>query len=47
MTTEIKNGGWLISDIINGYLESRYYIGYTKKEAISQFKNDIKKLRGK
>ena len=42
MTITVKNGGWLIYDIVKGYLEQRFYIGYTKAEAIKQFKKDTK-----
>lgn len=31
-------GAWKISAIINGYLVTRQYMGYTKKEAIRLFK---------
>ncbi len=38
MTIEKKHGGYVISDIIAGYREHRYYMGYTKREAVRQFK---------
>jgi len=31
-------GAWRISAMIDGYLVSRQYMGYTKKEAIAAFK---------
>lgn len=30
-------GAWEVSSIINGYLVTRQYIGYTRKEAIQMF----------
>lgn len=36
------NGSWVISDIVGGYLVTRTYYGYTKKEAIQMFKNEVK-----
>jgi hypothetical protein len=43
MTIE-KNvhGAWVVSDIIRGYLVTRFYYGYTKREAQRQFKRDTK-----
>jgi len=38
------NGYWIVSDIISGYLVSRTYIGYTKREAIQRFKKETKEL---
>ena len=35
-------GGYLISDIVNGYLLHRTYVGYTKKESVKLFKSLIK-----
>ena len=31
-------GAWSISAIINGYLVTRQYMGYTKREAMRLFK---------
>ncbi len=45
MQIEQKNGGYLIYAIVNGYLESRFYVGYNKQEAIEQFKIDTKLKR--
>ena len=39
------NGYWIISDIIDGYLIRRVYIGYTKKEAIKLFKQEIRRMK--
>jgi hypothetical protein len=32
------SGAWLVSDIINGQYVKQRYMGYTKKEAIANFK---------
>lgn len=38
MIVEInKNGTVVISDIVGGYLITKQFIGYTKKEAVKQF----------
>ena len=42
-----REGAWRICDIVNGYLETRVYYFYTKREAIQKFKEEIKELRGK
>lgn len=34
-------GAWKISDIIGGYLVTRQYFDYTKKEAIAEFKGEF------
>ena len=36
------SGGYLVSDIINGEYVKRRYFGYTKKEAIAEFKAETK-----
>lgn len=36
-------GAIKISAIVNGFLVTRQYFGYTKREAIKLFKNEIKK----
>ena len=41
MNIENRNGAWIISDIINGYSVTRKYIFYTKKQAISAFKQEF------
>jgi hypothetical protein len=33
-------GAYVISDIVGGYLVTRRYYGYTKKEAIALFKSE-------
>lgn len=36
------HGGWRIYELIDGYLESGLYLGYTKKEALAEFKAEFK-----
>lgn len=42
MTAE-KNqyGAWVVSDIIDGVLEHRQYYGYTKREAMAEFRAEF------
>jgi hypothetical protein len=42
MNIERKNGGYLIYSLVKGYLFQRYYIGYTRREAVSLYRNEIK-----
>jgi hypothetical protein len=35
-------GAWRISDIVAGYLVTRRYYGYTKREAIKLFKEETR-----
>lgn len=42
MTIERGIYGWVVSDVINGYLVSRLYIGYTKRQARQRFMEDFK-----
>ena len=35
-------GAWRVSAIVGGYLVSKQYMGYTKKEAVSMFKQENK-----
>lgn len=35
------SGGWCISDIVDGYFVTRRYFGYTKRESIKQFREDM------
>jgi hypothetical protein len=44
MTIEYKNGGILIYTIKSGYLFKRFYMGYSKKEAVSMFKDALKEV---
>jgi hypothetical protein len=36
------NGFWVISDIVDGYLVTRRYMDYTKKEAVAMFKAELR-----
>ena len=36
-------GAWVISESINGYLVTKQYYYYTKKQAIKRFKSEIVK----
>ena len=38
-------GAWIVSDIVAGYLVSRRFYGYTKREAIRLFKMEMKGQR--
>lgn len=31
-------GAWRVSNMVNGYLVTRQFFGYTKKEAVAAFK---------
>jgi hypothetical protein len=43
MTIErTTNGAWRVYELIDGYLESRLYMGYTKKEALAEFRAEFK-----
>lgn len=43
MTIERNHeGAYVISDIIAGYLVTKRYYGYTKREAIRMFRKDTK-----
>ena len=44
-TTRLINGAWSVSAIVGGYREQRVYYGFTKKEAISEFKREITKCK--
>jgi hypothetical protein len=35
-------GAWRVSDIIGGYLVTKVYYEYTKREAIKRFKEETK-----
>ena len=38
------SGMIVISEVVDGYLVTRRYIGYTKKEAVRDFKEEIKNV---
>ena len=37
-----SEGAWRISDVVDGYLVTRRYYGYTKSEAIKLFKEETR-----
>jgi hypothetical protein len=37
-----SEGAWRISDVVDGYLVTRRYYGYTKREAIKLFKEETR-----
>jgi hypothetical protein len=39
------NGAWVVSAIHQGYTESITYYGFTKREAISRFREEMKRRR--
>lgn len=39
------SGGYLIYSTVDGYLRQRRYYGYTKREAIRLFKQEMKEIR--
>ena len=41
-TEKTMQGAWRVSAIVGGYLVSKQYMGYTKKEAVSMFKQENK-----
>lgn len=41
----VPSGAWQVSDVVNGYLVTRTYYGYTKQEALWKFKAALA-LRG-
>lgn len=40
MTIERKRGGYEIYSMVDGYLFTMFYMGYTRKEAIAQYRYD-------
>lgn len=43
--TKNYQGAYVISDIIDGYLVERVYMGYTKKEARQRFQEYKRELK--
>lgn len=43
MITKKGFNWYVIDDIVKGYLVTRTYLYYTKKEAINKFKNEVLK----
>jgi hypothetical protein len=41
ITEKLRNGAWLVSDIINGYRVKRMYFAYSKREAVAEFKAEL------
>jgi hypothetical protein len=39
--TRNHNGSWTVSDIIDGYLVSRTYYSYTKRQALRAFREEM------
>jgi hypothetical protein len=39
------NGAWVVSAIVDNYLEVITYYGYNKREAISRFRAEIRRRR--
>jgi len=39
-----NEGAWRVSDIINGYWETKVYYFYSKKEAVKLFRQHKKQL---
>jgi len=37
------HGDWVLSDIVRGHLVRRTYSGYSKMDAVKQFRRDIRK----
>lgn len=37
-------GGYRVSDIICGYYVSKLYLGYTKRDAVVQFREDVARI---
>lgn len=42
----VPSGAWQVSDMIGGYLVTRTYIGYTKREALRMFREESTNHRG-
>ena len=40
--TKSINGAYVISEVVRGYLVTRTYIGFTKRESIAMFKDEVK-----
>jgi hypothetical protein len=35
-------GGWAVTDVVNGYLVHRQYYGYNKRQAVREFREEMK-----
>jgi hypothetical protein len=40
-TKKFPSGAWEVSDIVGGYLVTRIYYFYTKREAIALFRKEV------
>ena len=40
--TRLHNGAWQVSAIVRGYLTTRTFYGYTKREALALFRAEMK-----
>lgn len=40
--TKNREGAYVISDIVDGYLVTKRYYGYTKREAVALYKKENK-----
>jgi hypothetical protein len=39
---KLHNGAWYVADIVNGYLTSRTFYGYSKRDALRAFKREMR-----
>lgn len=39
-TVKNANGSWTVSEIVDGYLVTRTYYGYTKRESLARFRRE-------
>lgn len=42
VTKQAHSGAYVVSDIIGGYLVTRTYYGFTKREAVRMFREEIR-----
>jgi len=42
VTKLFPSGAWQVSAVVGGYLVTRTYYGYTKREAISTFRSEVR-----
>lgn len=40
--TRNHDGAWVVAAIVDGYRKFRMYYGYTKREAMRQFRKDVR-----
>lgn len=38
-----RDGAWMISSLVRGYLVTRRYYGFTKREAIRAFRAEVER----